>query len=257
MPAAVVAVAAAASAYGAAAGAVALGLVAAESFGAMAIGMLAASLVSMVGNAMLGGKKGGAAPSLNFSYEARENKQMVRQPITAHRLIYGTTKVSGPITFIDTTGNGDYCHLLLTLAGHEVEEIGEVWFNDDLITLSGNAATGKWADHAWVWKGLGTASGDADLWAALRSECTNWTTDHRQSGRAKIYCKFKWDSKLFSSGIPTVRVVIKGRKLADPRTSTTAFSANPALAIRAYLMDTIYGLKATASEIDDASFITP
>jgi hypothetical protein len=28
---------------------------------------------------------------------------MVRQPITTHKIVYGRAKVSGPITFLDTT----------------------------------------------------------------------------------------------------------------------------------------------------------
>ena len=59
----------------------------------------------------------------------------------------------------------------------------------------------------------------------------------------------------FEQGLPNISAKVKGRKIYDPRTTTTVWSENPALVIRDYLTDTVYGLGATAAEIDDASFI--
>lgn len=56
-----------------------------------------------------------------------------------------------------------------------------------------------------------------------------------------------------NGGIPEVRVQVKGLKVTDPRTSTTAWSQNPAIAVRDLLLSTRYGLGqwVTSSMIDD------
>jgi hypothetical protein len=82
-----------------------------------------------------------------------------------------------------------------------------------------------------------------------------WTLNHRLQGIANIYVRLKFDTDAFPSGIPTVSALVRGKKVYDPRTSTTAYSANPALCIRDYLTDTKYGLGVTADELDDTAFI--
>lgn len=48
-----------------------------------------------------------------------------------------------------------------------------------------------------------------------------------------------------SSGFPTFAATIKGRKLYDPRTTLTAWSDNPALALADFLADADYGMART------------
>ena len=69
----------------------------------------------------------------DFSSEALGRTVVIRSPIQARRTIYGQVMVSGPLMFATTTGgrNG-MLHLVIALAGHEVEEIGDVYFNDKL-----------------------------------------------------------------------------------------------------------------------------
>src|SRR5690242_17633799 len=62
-----------------------------------------------------------------------DRTQAVRQPITVRRVIYGKVRASGPITFLHSTGNNEYLNVLITLSGHAVEEIGAVYFDDELI----------------------------------------------------------------------------------------------------------------------------
>ena len=80
---------------------------------------------------------------------------------------------------------------------------------------------------------------------------------HRISlqGIAYVYARLEFDADAFPNGIPNIAKV-QGKKVYDPRTSTTVYSDNPALAIRDYLTDSTYGFGASASEIDDTAITT-
>lgn len=56
-----------------------------------------------------------------------------------------------------------------------------------------------------------------------------------------------------SSGFPTFEATIRGRKVYDPRTATTAWSDNPALCLADFIGSTVYGLGRTTSGVDAAA----
>ena len=89
----------------------------------------------------------------------------------------------------------------------------------------------------------------------LVNDVSAWTTSHRLQGTAYIRLKLTYDQEVFPGGIPTVTADVKGVKVYDPRTTTTAWSDNPALCIRDYLTNTRYGRSIDSSLIDDTSFI--
>jgi hypothetical protein len=185
----------------------------------------------------------------------RDRTQAVRQPITARRVIYGKLRVSGPLTFLHSTDNNQYLNILITLSGHPIEEIGAVYFDDELITLdsSGNA-TGKYKDHVVIQKGLGTTGGDSSLMSWMTASAPGvWTSNHRQSGCGKLYVRLKYSSTLFPNGIPNISCIVKGKKVYDPRTGLTVWSDNAALCQRDYLSNTTYGLGETG--INDTAVI--
>ena len=80
------------------------------------------------------------------------------------------------------------------------------------------------------------------------------SSDHKLSGIAYLYIRLKFDRNVFTSGIPNFSALIRGKKVTDSRDSSTGWSSNPALCVRDYLMDTTFGLGATAAEVDDTSF---
>jgi hypothetical protein len=79
----------------------------------------------------------------------------------------------------------------------------------------------------------------------------DWTSAHRLRGIAYIYVRFEFDADVFPNGIPEITATIKGKRVFDPRTNTTAWSDNPALCLRDFLTASPYGLNASSSEIDD------
>jgi hypothetical protein len=70
-----------------------------------------------------------------------------------------------------------------------------------------------------------------------------------------LYCKFTYDVDAFPNNVPEITAVIKGKKVYDPRNTTTAWSDNPALCVRDYLTSTGYGLGEAAANINDTTFI--
>ena len=66
-----------------------------------------------------------------------------------------------------------------------------------------------------------------------------------------MFVRFSYASSVFQNGIPTITAKIRGKKVFDPRTSTTAYSNNAALCIRDYITST-YGLN--DPQVDATSF---
>lgn len=100
---------------------------------------------------------------------------------------------------------------------------------------------------------LGSAAGqrDTDLEAASNGE---WTAAHLGKGIARLHVKIKYDQDVFTSGIPNISAVVRGKKLYDPRNSSTAWSENAALATLDYLTSED-GFRAALPEVSLASFI--
>lgn len=167
--------------------------------------------------------------------------QNVRQAVTTHKVVYGQRRVSGPIVYVGSSQQNLYVHLIVVLASHRVEAIDEVWFNDecipnDALDANGNVTSGKFKDFARIRKVIGTSSQTAD--SLLVGEVPEWTVNHRLRGRAYLYVRLKFSQDIYSSGIPNISAVVKGKRVYDPRDSLTKFTCNPALIARDYLSNT-------------------
>jgi len=213
---------------------------------------IAVTAASMAASKLLAPKM----PSFSDS-SLSERGQMVRSPIAARSIIYGRCRVSGTIVYISTTGTkNEYLHLVVALAGHEVEAIDEIYFNDEEVPLTGNQPTGFYSGVALINKkrGVPNDTADADLIAAtVNLTDGKWTSDHKLSGIAYLYVRLTWDAEKYPSGIPNISAVVRGRKVFDPRTSTTVYSANAALCLRDYLTNSL-GMGMTTAEMDDTAF---
>jgi len=198
-----------------------------------------------------------------------------RSPAAAAQIIYGQTRVSGPIIFMSTTGysqetDNRYLWISVALAGHEVEEIGDVLFADEVVTFdteesgttsaangarfynliggaqgtSGSAPAGGLRGMAWVIKRLGTY----DQAPPANARAIPWISDlitasDSFKGIAAIHGTFAHNNDKFPSGPPNMSAVVKGRKVYDPRVgahdindpTTWEWSDNPALCLADYL----------------------
>jgi hypothetical protein len=173
-----------------------------------------------------------------------------------HQIIYGRMRVAGARIYDEATGtNNKYLHRVLAFAGHEVQSFDEIYINDEVVTLDGSGnvtSPAKYNGKVRIKLHLGASDQTADTF--LISESTHWTTQHTLNGLAYMYVRLQFDADVFPNGIPEVSSVISGKKVYDPRTSTTVWSDNPALCLRDYLTSS-YGIAEEAANIDDTLVI--
>ena len=68
-------------------------------------------------------------------------------PAAATGIIYGATRVGGITFYQETTDNNKFLHTLIAVAGHEVNAIGDIYLNDELVTLDGNGYVTSPSDY--------------------------------------------------------------------------------------------------------------
>ena len=173
--------------------------------------------------------------------------------IDPQETVYGEVRKGGTITYMKATGSdAKFLHMVIALAGHEVESIGTIYINDTPVTLDGNGfvTTSPWGSKIRIKKHLGTSTQTVD--PLLNSEA-GVGSDFRGRGIAYLYVRLEYDQDVFAQGIPLITAVVKGKKVFDPRTSTTAWSDNAALCIMDYLRSS-RGLGEPLASIDQTSF---
>lgn len=175
----------------------------------------------------------------------------------SHQIIYGRTKVAGVRVFDAASGNSNsILHRVIAFTGHEIEDFEQIYLNDELLTLNASGAVtspSRYSGYVTIKKHLGSPNQLADT--TLIGANVGWTANHRLRGIAYLYIKLSYNQDVFPNGIPEFTAVIKGKKVFDPRTSTTAWSENPALCIRDYMLNTTYGLGEEQTSIDEQLFI--
>jgi hypothetical protein len=199
-------------------------------------------LLVSVGSSILGGVIGQKlAPKIdppNFGTTLESGITVTaKAPTQPYRVIYGSARVGGTIVYAQTTSStNEFLHMVVVMAGHEVDDITTIYLNDDAVALetSSNDSNGipiytptssdQYNGKLQVKKHLGNADQLAD--ANLVADVTQWTTAHKINGKAYLYLKFTFDSDVYPNGVPNVSAIIKGKKCYDPRaTSFTASSS--------------------------------
>lgn len=170
--------------------------------------------------------------------------------------VYGQVRKGGTISFYESTGNKNkFLHQIIVLAAHEVQQIGDIYINDEIVTIDGNDfVTGNtWDSKIRIQKFDGSQTqAPADLLSESELTGSNaLTSDFVGNDIAYLYVRYEYDKDVFASGIPLITAVVQGKKVYDPRTSSTAYSNNAALCIRDFITSE-YGLNDSA--IDDVVF---
>jgi len=249
--------------------AVATGVAFIPGFGAIATGAFTGSALSYFGSQLLMSAVLGAVsmaltkkPEMPSAADLQGRTISQRNPLASRKVVYGTVKLGGAITLMEATNNNKDMHIVTSFAWHEINALKKVYFGDvlvkenlsDAVQVAANSGTSPdYSSKAVMTAHFGGAdqASDSNLVANTSAD-----SNFRQRGVAYIYTKLTYDQDVFANGIPNVSVEVEGKKVYDPRTSTTAFSSNPALCLRDYLTNSTYGLGASSAEIDDAMFIT-
>ena len=210
-----------------------------------ATGLVAGGVANLAVQSLIGSNSPSSAQSALSSAQAQGiliNSQSNVDPIP---VIYGRRRVGGTRVFIEVSGSSnEYLHLVLVLSEGPVTAIDNVYLDDVLSTDA------KFTGLLTVTKHLGTPGEVADV--ALTADVPKWTSACKLSNCAYLYVKLKYDRNAFS-GLPTITADVRGRTLYDPRDGQTRYSNNPALVIRDYLSNAIYGRGIASSAIDDTS----
>lgn len=208
------------------------------------------------------------------------------QPDSPKQVIYGQTRVGGAITYIESDNNNSNLLQVICIAGHPVEEIGDIFLNDEKIaaanvgsgsSIGGQVNAANWKSNGNIYVNVykGNGSNNTTALAGLYTRTDNTTevnsTDFTGNNISFLYTDFEYNKNVFRDGIPTVTAVVKGRKIYDPRkdstsaaydaslgvsthrktnSSTWEYSNNPALCILDYITQD-HGLNADYDEIDD------
>jgi hypothetical protein len=234
---------------------VAVGTIATFSWAAFATAFATSMAFSVLGGLL--SRKPEAPTVSDFASQARGRQVVIRSATEPRRIIYGEVSASGPLTFASVTGaNNEFLHLVVPLAGHEVDSIPRVFLGDDevgTLDAQGNCISGKFSGYVRIKKYLGTDAQTADT--DLVAECPDlWTTAHRGRGVAYLYLRLRFQQDIFPNGIPNVRAIVRGKKCYDPRDGGTRYTRNWALQVRDWLAAD-YGLDCDSDELDDTSHI--
>lgn len=291
MPQVVVAVVAAAATWATASaitGAVVLGVTITAGMAA-AIGSVVGAIVAYAGNALVAGTMGKPKEKQGTAAAADDAKRTVRSATEPRRIVYGRARVSGPLIYASSYGpSKEYLNLVVPIADHEIEAIDAVWIGDTRVDASEIDANGSVVGGHFAGPAMASPPGGLSLGALLAwtSEEINgnpasnpyviirrwlgnqtgadpqlvaaspdgWSVNDRLTGIAYLYARLRFHADLFNGGIPSIGAEVRGKKVWDPRTNTTAYSNNWALCILDYLRSAD-GLAASMDEIDLDSFI--
>ena len=231
----------------------------AGSFGKINFGKLGMRALISVGSSIIGGVIGQKlAPKIdppNFGTTLESGITVsAKSPTNPYRIIYGETRVGGTIVYAETTSStNEFLHIVIVLAGHEVDDIGSILLNDDVVSLettsndsngipiftptSGDQYNGKLR----IKKHLGNVDQLAD--ANLVSDVSQWTTAHRIQGKAYIYAKLNFDSDVYPNGVPNISAIVKGKKLFDPRAKSFTASSGTVSTTNNTIQISSHGLK--------------
>ena len=201
-------------------------------------------------------------------------------------VVYGKRQVGIARVFVESSGTDNaYLYMAGVLCeggGNGIESVDEIYINDKLVTWSGALTDGTvrtvnssdanfYKDGSLIsvqaFYGLDNQSASSIL-----DESTNWGSNHKLSGVAYLAFKFTWNQDAFGS-LPEVKVILKGKKIYDPRldstkggsgshredtASTWTYNENSALCLLDYLRNARYGkgLPNSAFETNYDSFKT-
>jgi hypothetical protein len=192
-----------------------------------------------------------------------------------HQVVYGQTKIGGVVVFDDASGaNNKYLSRIIAFAGHTIESFEKIYigggYRVGTINSSTGAVTGVFAvdqNGADVGSELTGSNNPFNGYLSIRQVLGGhttsldgqtlsnfsslWTANHKLLGIAHLAIVFEYADNVWDEGLPEITALIKGKKVYDPRTSSIAWSANPALIVRDFLTNTDYGLGESAGNIDD------
>ena len=269
---------------GAVAGAIVTGLTALGLSTAAAIFVLDVG-VKLAGLALLGAISRKLIDIPDLQQTSANNVLTVRGTLEHQRIIYGEILVSGPLAYMNTAGthNQDLYHAVV-VAGHEIEDMTDMWFDDVRIPEADIDWAGNGVVHSGDFRGLMAEAEPVQFEkhlggfnqaasANLKDNFTEVTSQHQGRGIAYFVPKLIFaegtNVQVWSGGAPNnYKALVKGKKVYNPNSDGTQswgtgphrlansgtweYSNNPALCWADYMIDKSLGFGEDSSRINYA-----
>lgn len=156
--------------------------------------------------------------------------------------VYGRARVGASIFYFDTFGGSMYIGAAISWG--EIEEIEKVTINNVDATSYTSVLMEQFTGT--------TSQGVSTIIQDARALLGDTTYDEIKPGIAYVAFKIGQAAAPAVSGIPEIKITLKGRKIYDPRTGLTAYTANPYLAIRDLMTNDIFGGRIPTAKMNDA-----
>jgi len=85
----------------------------------------------------------GLNKTASFQSQLKNRSEMIKQPIIPRDTVYGETKKSGGILFMESTNNNQDLHMIVQLASHEIQSIDKIYFGDEELSLTSGGNDGN------------------------------------------------------------------------------------------------------------------
>ncbi len=186
---------------------------------------------------------------------SREGSNVALPVVYGERLVGGvkvhkwvTDSITGLTGIKNENRKNAYLHMIVAFCHGEIESFEKFYVNDD------HLSAGRYMNNYFVATRTG-AEGQSVITQAV-DNISNW--DDTMIGNRVAYAYFVFyqdkDQKIWR-GEPNIQAVVRGRKIYDPRTGTTEYSKNNALASLDWLTDDLYGRGLSLADCDVNAFI--
>lgn len=167
-------------------------------------------------------------------------------------IIYGFQKKAPSIKVFKVTTDkaggaiNEYLHFICVFAVGEIEEIGQLYFNEVPESQIDN-------ERYFVRRFIG--SDTQGHCSELSAEFNQWQSSAKLKNVAYAYVRLKQNDKVnWWNGEPSISADIKGLKVLDPRDGLVKYSDNAALCTLDYLINPNYGKGLSLTKINTNSF---
>jgi hypothetical protein len=169
-------------------------------------------------------------------------------------VIYGEQRASGITVFkrsSDISGGpwNDYLHYVIVICEGEVEELGEVYFNNI------SQYDSQW-DSRYYHIERFTGADDQLACQTLIDHRVGWTSLSKLSGLAYLYVRLRQNKDVNKwKGEPEITVMVRGKKVKNLATGVTEYSTVPPYCLADYLTRKKYGKGADETILNIPSFV--
>ena len=197
-------------------------------------------------------------------------------------IVYGERTVGGSRAYVTTAGDKNkFLYVALAVCEGEINSFKKIYIDDELAwegtTSHGSSYDsgfkGKFVGHIKFQAFHGTENQSA---SSLLKETSGWSNSHQGKSIAYIAFRFKWykieenddrDKTPWNGGIPNVKVVVQGKKIANATTfadtatrstayasESTSYNTNNVNVLLDYLRNPLYGKGLSNDSVHFKSF---